>query len=160
MAREVFFKTSGGKGMVKISSFAQQRTYDDSNNITLQIKEEQLDLAKKLVETGEVNIYRETFIEEKNFTIPLKREELVIEKKSLSSTSSDHKDIPTEVIRITLNEEQAEFTKHMVALEDVSIYKQQIQDIKHIEETLKREEPKVKIFGSPEVRYGSTSKDF
>lgn len=30
-------------------------------------------------------------------------------------------------------------------MEDVSIYKQQIQDIKHIEETLKREEPIVKF---------------
>lgn len=34
---------------------------------------------------------------------------------------------------------------------DVSIYKQQIEDIEHIAETLKKEEPKVKIFGSPKV---------
>ena len=40
----------------------------------------------------------------------------------------------------------------MVALEDVSIYKQQIEDIKHIEETLNREAAKVKISGSPKVR--------
>ena len=48
--------------------------------------------------------------------------------------------MPTEVIRIVLSEEQVEFTKHRVALEDVSIYKQLIKDIKHIEETLRREE--------------------
>jgi uncharacterized protein (TIGR02271 family) len=58
--------------------------------------------------------------------------------------------VPTDTIRILLNEEQVEFTtKHRVALEGVSIYKQQIEDIKHIEETLKREEPKVIISGSP-----------
>ena len=39
----------------------------------------------------------------------------------------------------------------MVALEDVSIYKQQIKDILHIEETLKKEQSKVKISGSPKV---------
>ena len=120
--------------------------------MTLQIKEEQLDLAKKWMQTGEVKIYRESFTEEKSYTVPVKREELVIEKKNLASATTEHKDMPTEVIRILLSEEQVEFTKHRVTLEDVSIYKQQIEDIKHIEETLKREECKVKISGSPSVR--------
>jgi len=40
-------------------------------------------------------------------------------------------------------------------LEDVSIYKQQIQDIKHIEETLKREEPIVK-FSESLINNGGT----
>jgi len=84
-------------------------------------------------------------------TVPVTREELVIEKKNLSSSTPEHKNVPTEVIHILLSEEQVEFTKHRVALEDVSIYKQQIEDIKHVEETLKREEPKVKISGAPKV---------
>jgi uncharacterized protein (TIGR02271 family) len=123
----------------------------DSKNVTLQFKEEQLDLAKKWIQTGEVKIYREYFTEERSFTVPVKREELVIEKK-IASATPEHKDVPTEVIRILLSEEQVEFTKHRVALEDVLIYKQQIEDIKHIEETLRREEPKVIISGSPRVR--------
>lgn len=57
--------------------------------------------------------------------------------------------MPTEAIRILLNEEQVEFTKHRVALEGVSIYKQQIEDIKHLKRHRKREEPKVIISGSP-----------
>ena len=130
-----------------------------SKNVTLQIKEEQLNLAKKWMRTGEVKIYRESFTQEKSFTVPVNREELVIEKKALASATPEHKDGPTEVIRILLSEEQVELTKHRVALEDVSIYKQQIEDIIHIEETLKREESKVKIFGSPKVRDGSNSKN-
>jgi uncharacterized protein (TIGR02271 family) len=112
---------------------------------TLQIKKEELDIAKEWLKTGEVNVYRETFTEEKIFTVPVIREELVIKKKVITSATPEHKDIPTEVIRIILSEEEVEFTKHKVNLEDISIYKQQIQDIKHIEETLKREEPIVKI---------------
>lgn len=129
-----------------------------SENVTLQIKEEQLDLAKKWMQTAEVKIYRESFTQEKKFTVPVKREELVIEKKVLASTTPERKDVPTEVIRILLSEEKVEFKKHRVALEDVSIYKQQIEDIKHIEETLMREESKVKISGSPKVRDESNSK--
>ncbi|MBZ9635465.1 YsnF/AvaK domain-containing protein [Clostridium sp. FP1] len=122
---------------------------------TFHIKKEELNVAKEWMQTGEVNIYREIFTVEKNFTVPIKREELVIKKKVLTSTTPKHKDTPTEVIRILLNEEHVEFTKHRVNLEDVSIYKQQIQDIKHIEETLKREEPIVKI--SESLKYSNDS---
>ncbi|WAG58976.1 YsnF/AvaK domain-containing protein [Clostridium estertheticum] len=125
---------------------------------TFQIKKEQLDIAKKWLQTGEVNIYREAFTEEKTFTVPVKREELVIKKKVLSSADSEIKNMPTEIIRIPLSEEHVEFTKHKVNLEEVSIYKQQIQDIKHIEETLKREALKVKISDSLKFLDNSNSK--
>ncbi|AFQ43336.1 YsnF/AvaK domain-containing protein [Desulfosporosinus meridiei] len=128
-----------------------------TNNVTLQIKEEQLDLAKKWMQTGEVKIFRESFIQEKSFTVPIKREELVIERKDFVSATPEHKVEPPNVIRIPLSEEQIEFIKHRVDLEDVSIYKQQIVDIKHIEETLKREDLKVKISGSPKVSDESNS---
>ncbi|WAG56785.1 YsnF/AvaK domain-containing protein [Clostridium estertheticum] len=121
---------------------------------TFQIKKEQLDIAKKWLRTGEVNIYREAFTEEKTFTVPVKREELVIKKKVLASADSEIKNMPTEIIRIPLSEEHVEFTKHKVNLEEVSIYKQQIQDIKHIEETLKRESLKVKI-SAPNIPFSS-----
>ncbi len=113
---------------------------------TFQIKKEELDIAKEWMQTGEVDIYRETITEDKSFIVPIKREELVITKKTLASATTEHDDMPAEIIRIILNEEHVEFNKHTVKLEDVSIYKQQLQDIKHIEETLKREVPIVKIF--------------
>lgn len=130
-----------------------------SENVTLQIKEEQLELAKKWIQTGDVKIYKESFSEEKTFTVPIEFEELVIEKKNLISATPEHNDVPTEVIRIRLSEEHVEFTKHTVVLEDVSIYKQQKEDIKHIVESLKREEINVKISGSPKVRDESNSKN-
>jgi uncharacterized protein (TIGR02271 family) len=118
-----------------------QRASDPINDVTLKLKEEQLDIAKQWLQTAEVKVYSETLTQEKSFSIPIKREELVIEHTILSS----QKNAPPEVIRIVLSEEQVNFTKNMVSLEDVSIYKQQIQDIKHIETTLKREEPRIKF---------------
>ncbi|OAA84668.1 YsnF/AvaK domain-containing protein [Clostridium coskatii] len=125
-----------------------------SNNInstTLQIKKEQLDIAKKWIQTGNVKIHKKTFTEEKNFTIPVVHEELIIEKETFIPADVQHKDSSTEFIRIPLSEEQVEFIKHKVILEDVSIYKQQIEEIQHIEETLKKEEAKIKFSGSPSV---------
>lgn len=115
----------------------------DDDKTVLKIREEQLNIAKKWIQTGEVKIYKESFKDEKTFTVPVLREELVIEKKVLDkSTNQGENEVP-EVIRIILSEEDVEFTKHKVALEDVSIYKHQVQDVKHIEEILKREEAKV-----------------
>lgn len=116
-------------------------------NVTLQIKEEQLNIAKQWLKTGDVHIYKETFSTEKNFTIPIEHEELVIEKKNIITDNN----APAEVIRIPISEEQVEFTKHTVKLEDVSVYKQQIKDIRHIEETLNKEKFNMNIYGSPKV---------
>jgi len=125
---------------------------DDECKTTFNIKKEELDIAKEWMQTGEVNIYRDIITEKKSFIVPVKREELVIEKKVFNLDNPNHKDVPTEVIRILLNEEHVEFNKHIVNVEDVTIYTQQIEDIKHIEETLKREQPIVKISGSLEQK--------
>lgn len=128
-----------------------EKTSSYHNKATLQIKEEKLDIAKKWIQTGDVKIHKEIFSEEKKFTIPIQREELVIEKKIIASDTLKDEDSETQIIRIPLAEEQVEFSKHKVILEDISIYKQQIKDIEHIEETLKKEKPKVKISGSPNI---------
>jgi uncharacterized protein (TIGR02271 family) len=163
MISEVLFRLIGGitmkacafhstentdKENVPETSTPKQNEYNDNSNVTLQLKEEQLDIAKKWIQTGEVRVYRETFTENKSFTVPITHEELVIENKALTPASSEQKGVPIKSIRIPISEEQVEFTKHKVALEDVSIYKQTIEDIKHIEETLNREVSKVNVTGT------------
>lgn len=132
---------------MNISVDRQSSTLD----VTVQLKEEQLVLAKKWMQTGEVKIYRESFTQKKSFTLTVECEDLVIEKK-IPASATPEQNGPPEVIRIRLSEEQVEFNKRKVALEDVSIYKQQIEEIQHIEQTLKKEEFNIKIFGSPKVR--------
>lgn len=124
---------------------------NDSLQGVIQIKEEQLDIVKKWVKTGDVKIHKEIFTKEKNFTIPVTCEELVIEKVTFSSKNIDNQEAEKEIIRIPLSEEQIEFRKKNVALENVSVYKEKIEEIKHIEETLNKERAKLKISGSPQI---------
>ncbi|ADL53947.1 YsnF/AvaK domain-containing protein [Clostridium cellulovorans] len=126
-------------------------TSEDKSNITLKLKEEQLDVVKEWITIGEVNIYRHTFSEEKNFTIPINREELIIEKKNLGSPNPKNNYTQEEIIRIPLSEEQIEFSKHKVNLEDISLYIDTLQNTQHIEETLKKEQLKIKVLGSPKI---------
>lgn len=130
----------------------KQSICNPNKNVTLKIKEEQLDISKEWMQTGDVKIYRESSTLQKSFTVPVERVELVIEHTIPAGITTKHNDMHTEVIRIPLSEESIEFTKHKVTLEDVSIYKQKIQDIKIIEATLKREEAKVKVSGSLRIK--------
>lgn len=142
---------SDTKALKETTTF-DKKINDESKDFTFQLKQEQLDIARKWVQTGEVKIYRETYTEEKNFLVPVSREELVIEKKCDASQKKEYKDVATEVIRIPISEERVAFTKEKIDLEQVSIYKQQIEDIKHIEEIVRREEPVIKTHGFVEVK--------
>lgn len=65
--------------------------------------------------------------------------------------SINHQEGEKEVIRISLREEQIEFIKKNVTLGNVSVHKEKIEEIEHIEETLKKERAKLKISGSPQI---------
>lgn len=124
--------------------------YKNFKSIIFTIKEEQLNIVKNLVTTGEVNIYRKTFTKDKSYTIPIKYEELIIESRKISA-DEPNKATSTEIIRIPLSEEHVDFTKHVVNLENVSLYKKKIENIRHIDEILKKEKCKIKIHGNPKV---------
>lgn len=126
----------------KISGEVLKNINQEAN---IQIREEQLDIAKKLVKTGEVTVHKEVVKEEKNLIVPVTREELVIEKKVLDTNAPDKADRPVEVFRIPISEERIEVSKRPVILNNVSINKRRLQKTRRIEETLKKEKVYVEI---------------
>ncbi|MBC2582612.1 YsnF/AvaK domain-containing protein [Clostridium sp. DJ247] len=136
------------KGNDKIS---KQLIDDTNNSAKLQLREEQLDIAKKWIQTGQVTMHKEVFTEEKNITVPVTREELVIEKKVLDGKAPNKMDRHTEKIRIPISEERIEVIKHPLVLEDVEIYKHQFQETECIEKTLKKEQIHLETTGDPKI---------
>lgn len=121
------------------------------NEAKIELREEELELYKNRVKTGEVKIHKEILKEEKNITVPIIREELVIENREIGEESKNNASADIKTIRIPIREEHIEVSKYPVMLEDVSIFKQPIQEIQHIEETLKREKLHVKTKGKVNV---------
>jgi uncharacterized protein (TIGR02271 family) len=121
------------------------------NGSTLKIREEQLDISKRQIQTGEVTMHTEVSTEEKIIKVPVTHEELVIKKKVLDGESSNNDIGHTETIRIPISEEQVEVIKRPVVLEDVNIYKHQFHENKHIEETVKKEKVNIKTIGNPRI---------
>lgn len=125
--------------------------YEKSDEITLRLKEEQLDIKRNWVETGQVNWYKEVLTEEKNITVPILREELVIEK-TFSNPESPAQAIRSETIRIPLREERVEINKITYNLEEADIYKKQIQQTEAIEAALKKEVLALRTSGQIDIR--------
>jgi uncharacterized protein (TIGR02271 family) len=112
---------------------------NENTEQTLQLREEQLDIKKERVQTGEVKVRREVVEEQKTFTVPIKREEMVIE-------AGDE-----EELRIPLKEEEVEISKHPVQVNEVSITTRQIKEMKQIKEKLKKETAHVEVAGEADI---------
>ncbi|MBU5301616.1 YsnF/AvaK domain-containing protein [Clostridium sporogenes] len=138
----------------------QSKTYEDNietnsrrmpRDMKMQLREEQMKISKNKIQTGEVSIHKEVLTEEKNITVPLKREELVIENTVCDPQFHDKSEGHTETIRIPIKEERIDIKKKPVDLEDVSVSKDQYEEVKHIAETLKKEVPHISINGDAKI---------
>ncbi|MHB9942526.1 hypothetical protein CF065_13055 [Clostridium sporogenes] len=138
----------------------QSKTYEDNietnsrtmpRDMKMQLREEQMKISKNKIKTGEVSIHKEVLTEEKNITVPVKREELVIENTVCDPQFHDKSEGHTETIRIPIKEERIDIKKKPVDLEDVSVSKDQYEEVKHITETLKKEVPHISINGDAKI---------
>jgi len=128
------------------------------------VREEELRIHKQAVETGEIVIRKEVITEEKTIRVPVTREELVVEGRPGSGHPSTSAETVNEgetldealrdggTLRIVLREEQVRVEKVPVVKEEIFISKRQIQETRHIEETLKREEAHIERVGNVNIQ--------
>lgn len=124
-------------------------TADD--NAKLRLRKEELDIDKNKVQKGEVELGKEIIEEHKSVDVPVTREEVVIERKSLDNEASDSPITDEENIRIPVAEEKVDVGKHTVITGEVSAHKREIEDTKHVDETLKHEEARINTTGDPDI---------
>lgn len=117
----------------------------------LLLRKEELGINKDRVQTGEVELSKEIIEEQKSVDVPVTREEVVIERRTLNNEQSNSPITDEETIRIPVSEERVIVDKHTVVTGEVSAHKNIIEDNKHIDATLKREEARINKFGDPDV---------
>ena len=131
----------------------------DTDEAKLQLRKEELDIAKSRVQRGEVELGKEIIEEHKSVDVPLAREEVVIERRSLNNESCDSPISDEETIRIPVSEEKIDVNKRTVITGEVSAHKRSVEDTQHIDETLRREEAKINRIGNPDVIESSRDND-
>jgi uncharacterized protein (TIGR02271 family) len=153
------------------ASDAHTRLEQIETERTIPVREEVLQVDKRVVETGEVVLRKEVITEEKTITVPVTREELIIERRSPSPQPVDQPVLESKVldellkvggpIKIVLREEQVSIEKHPIVKEEILISKRQIQETRHVSDTLKREEVHIERIGNVHIqeKYNSTTSE-
>lgn len=143
------------KGWLGLLNHQNEKEKEDNDqkvadNKKLLLRKEELDISKTRVEAGKVELTKEVIEERKTVDVPIMREEVVIERKAVSEPS----DIPVgdnQNITIPVTEEQVQVGKHTVVTGEISARKNIIEETKKIEDTLKREEARVRTSGDPHL---------
>jgi uncharacterized protein (TIGR02271 family) len=117
----------------------------------LLLRQEELDIDKDRFETGEVILSKEIVEETKAVDVPVMHEEVVIERRAINHEMSDSPIGEEETIHIPVSEERVEVGKHTVVTGEVSAYKREVEETRHVEETLRREEARVDTTGDPNI---------
>ncbi|KZL91330.1 YsnF/AvaK domain-containing protein [Clostridium magnum] len=126
----------------------RKETSDDG---TLQLRQEELDITKNKVNTGEVTLSKEIVEDQKTVDVPVTHEEVVIERREISSEPSDSPITSGETIRIPVSEEKVEVGKHTVVTGEISAHKREVKETEQVTETLKREEAHVNSSGDTDI---------
>jgi len=123
---------------------------------TMQLKEEQLHVEKRPVETGEVRVRKEVHTETKSIDVPVQREEIVVERTPAHGKATSDTIRAGEEIRIPVREDQVNVTKDAVVTEEVKVGKRTVQDVEHVSGNVRKEEIRVEKSGNVDVRSHGT----
>ena len=124
----------------------------------LKLREEQLQVQKQPVETGEARLRKDVVEEQKSMDVPVTHEEVYIERRPGSGQPSDTPVGESETYRVPVREEQVTTSKQAVETGEVAIGKKQYQETKPVSDTVRREEAHIERSGDVNVQ-GSEVED-
>ena len=128
-------------------------TLDTDKERSLKLREEQLDVTKQRVQTGEVEVKKDVVEEQKTVNVPVKHEEVYVERRTVDETDADTTTPigDDETIRVPIVEEKVEVTKKPVVTEELVIGKNKVSETQQVTENVKREKARVEKEGDASV---------
>jgi len=129
------------------TSDRDKRTTDDE---TIELKEERLDIEKEKEKTGEVHVGKRVVEDTETVEVPVTREEVTIERKPVTDKKSDDGGIDAseeDEIVIPVEEEKVKPKKETEVVEEVEVKKETKQDSETVGDTVRHEELEVEEDG-------------
>lgn len=118
----------------------------------LELREEELQVRKQSVESGEVALTKDVVSEQRTLEVPVTREEVVVERHAVDRRPSDRPlEERSEVIEVPVREEQVTLEKRPVVYEQVDVGKRAVQETQQVSGTVRREELAVEREGDVTV---------
>jgi uncharacterized protein (TIGR02271 family) len=111
--------------------------------VRMQLSEEELDIARRVVSAGEVRIHKHVHTEQVREVVPVMREDVTVERRPLPPGAGLEPRQEGDTWYVPIVEEELVIHKRLVAREELVIRKRQVMGEQVIEETLRRETPEV-----------------
>jgi uncharacterized protein (TIGR02271 family) len=144
-------QTTGDAATASTTAQGAMAATDEERRMPL--REEQLQVYKRPVQTGEVGIRKEVVTEQQTIDVPVTHEEVYIEHRPGSGQVSDTPiSEEGETVRVPVNEEQIDVNKQTVVTGEVAVGKRQVQETEQHTDTVRREELRVDRQGDTNVR--------
>jgi uncharacterized protein (TIGR02271 family) len=132
----------------------------DTEERSLKLKEEQLDVSKERVQAGEVEVHKEIVEELETVNVPVTREEVYVERRSVNEETTDTVSGDDETIRVPIMEEKVEVHKKPVVKEELVVGKREVQETEKVRENLKHEEVSIESEAEGQVTERNMSSDY
>lgn len=133
----------------------RDRDLDLDRDETIQLREEELDVDTREVQTGEVRIGKHIVEEQETVDVPVTHEEVTIERRPVTDRRAADGDIDMDLdekeIVVPVTEEQVQIDKHTDVVEEVDVHKDKVTEDKRVTETVRREELDVDSTGNVRV---------
>lgn len=108
---------------------------------TVQLREERLRIDKERISAGEATVGKRVVSERASVDVPVTHEELFVERRPVAGTRAATGTIGDgETIHVPLSREELRVEKTPVVREEVAVGQRRVEDVRHVDETLQREE--------------------
>jgi uncharacterized protein (TIGR02271 family) len=110
--------------------------------IRVPVVEEQLEVNKRMTETGAVRIHKEVITEMKQVTVPVTREEVRVERVPVEAgrdAKAGDASFQSGTVTVPIRQEEVEIRKRPVVKEEVRVTKESRQGEQKLSETLRKE---------------------
>jgi uncharacterized protein (TIGR02271 family) len=121
-------------------------------------RQEQLNVDKQRVQSGEVGLHKNVISEQKTIDVPVTHEEVYIERRPVANGQIDDATPigQDEAIHVPVSAEQVNVNKNTVVTGEVAVGKRTVQETQRVSDTVKREKLNVDQQGDIPVRDATT----
>jgi uncharacterized protein (TIGR02271 family) len=117
----------------------------------LDLREEELDIDKHRVETGDVTLHKDIVEEEQSVNVPVLHDQVVIEQRAVDHEPTDEPITEEETVHIPVTAEKIDVEKHTVVTGEVSAHKRSVQETEQVRDVLRKEVADVESHGTADL---------
>ncbi|MDQ0860901.1 YsnF/AvaK domain-containing protein [Bacillus sp. V2I10] len=122
-----------------------------AEDIHVNLREEELDIDKHRVETGDVTLHKDIVEEEQSVNVPVFHDQVVIKQRAVDHEPTDEPIKEEEMVHIPVTEEKIDVEKHTVVTGEVSAHKRSVQETEQVHDVLRKEVADVESHGNTDI---------